>query len=112
MMGISALLVGLVSLLLPQLSIQILLWIGCSTLLIFWVPRWFPTSKPGEIRETLEAQTISAIPAGQTGRVLFEGNSWRARCADPQAAIAPNQKVYVVRREGTTLVVLPEDSVS
>jgi len=46
--------------------------------------------------------------AGKEGRVLYEGN-FLARCDDHNLAIAPNQKVYLVRREGTTLIVLPEN---
>jgi len=54
------------------------------------------------------AETLTEIPAGKEGRVLYEGNLW-ARCDDHNLAIAPNQKVYLVRREGTTLIVLPEN---
>ncbi|WP_439648944.1 NfeD family protein [Leptolyngbya ohadii] len=45
---------------------------------------------------------------GQTGRVIYEGNSWQARCEDEGMTIAPNQRVYVVDRRGTTLIVIPE----
>ncbi|NQZ63051.1 NfeD family protein, partial [Crocosphaera sp.] len=41
-------------------------------------------------------------------RVMYEGNSWQAICADPTMLISPHQKVYIVNRKGNTLVVLPE----
>jgi membrane protein implicated in regulation of membrane protease activity len=39
--------------------------------------------------------------------VLYEGSSWQARCRDEALAIAPQQKVKVIDREGTTLIVMP-----
>jgi membrane protein implicated in regulation of membrane protease activity len=38
--------------------------------------------------------------------VIYEGASWKARNEDDQGAIAPRQKVYVLRREGNTLIVV------
>lgn len=55
----------------------------------------------------MEATTLTEIKPGEVGRVLCEGYSWQARSEDQDQAIAPNQKVYVVRREGTTLFVIP-----
>ncbi|MEM8778980.1 MAG: NfeD family protein, partial [Cyanobacteria bacterium P01_G01_bin.49] len=49
---------------------------------------------------------------GKTGRVLYEGNSWSAICADEEMSIASHQKVYVVMRKGNTLIILPELSQS
>jgi membrane protein implicated in regulation of membrane protease activity len=40
--------------------------------------------------------------------VLYEGNSWAARCESSTAPIPTGQKVYVVGRKGTTLIVMPE----
>jgi membrane protein implicated in regulation of membrane protease activity len=54
-------------------------------------------------------ETLTEILPGQAGRVLYEGNSWRARCDDDKLSLAPGQKVYVVSREGTTLIVMPEN---
>lgn len=68
-----------------------------------------PHPKASKTLDAKEAQTMTEISAGQTGRVLYEGNSWRARCEDELEVIAPNQKVYVVRREGNTLIVVPRN---
>jgi membrane protein implicated in regulation of membrane protease activity len=109
LMGISALLVALLSYFLgPPLSIQVLIWLGLSTGFIFGSRRFLRKPKASILRDAIEGRVITEIPAGQTGRVLYEGNSWQARCEDPKLTIAPGQNVYIVRRQGTTLIVVPE----
>ena len=107
-MGISALLVALVALVVPQVSIQVALWLALSVILTLLMRRLVPIRKSRLIEDSKEAKTLTNILPGQTGRVIYEGNSWQARCDDPTLAIAPNEKVIVVDRQGTTLVVLPE----
>jgi len=110
MMGISAFVVALVSLIFPQLSLQVFLWLALSTALILLFRRFLPSPRRRtKIQDAIEAETLTEIAPGKEGRVIYEGNSWRARCEDRQLAIAPHQKVYVVRREGTTLIVLPDN---
>lgn len=108
MMGISALAVALVSLIVPHLGLQVFLWLALSTAFILLSRRFLPARRISKIQDATVAETLTEIPAGKEGRVLYEGNSWRAQCEDYNLAIAPNQRVYVVRREGTTLIVLPE----
>jgi membrane protein implicated in regulation of membrane protease activity len=110
MMGISAFVVALVSLIFPQLALQVFLWLALSTTLIVLSRRLLPSPRRlTKIQDALVAETLTEIAAGKEGRVLYEGNSWRARCEDHKLAIAPDQRVYVVRREGTTLIVMPEN---
>ena len=110
MLGVSALLVALLSLVVSKLWLQVVLWMGISTLLILLSRRFLPPPRrASKIPEATEGETLTEIPAGQVGRVLYEGNSWRARCEDQSRAIAPHQKVYVVGRQDTTLLVLPEE---
>ena len=109
MMGISAFVVALVSLIFPQLGLQVFLWLGLSTAFVLLSRRLPSPRRMTKIRDAIEAETLTEIAAGKEGRVIYEGNSWRARCEDHKMAIAPNQKVHVVRREGTTLIVLPEN---
>ena len=110
MMGISDLIVALVSVLIPQLSLQVILWLGLSTSFILLSRRFVPKAKKSRsIQDAVVAETLTAIAPGKEGRVIYEGNSWRARCEDKENAIAPYEKVYVVRREGTLLIVLPEN---
>lgn len=107
-MGISALIVAGFALAVPSFGIQVALWLVLSVILSFLLRRLFPYKMPRQIEDSKEAQTLTEIPAGETGRVRYEGNSWQARCDDEQLTIAPNQRVYVVGRRGTTLIVMPE----
>jgi membrane protein implicated in regulation of membrane protease activity len=107
-MGLSAFAVALVSLTGLNMSLQIGLWMVLSLVLTVLSRRLLPNRKVPTIEDAKEAQTLTEILPGQAGRVIYEGNSWRARCEDYQMAIAPNQKVLVVRREGNTLIVVPE----
>jgi membrane protein implicated in regulation of membrane protease activity len=109
-MGISALVVALVALTLPTtLSVQVVLWLLLSTAFVILSRRFLPHASASKNLDAKEAETLTEIPEGQTGRVLYEGNSWKARCEDETEAIAANQKVYVVRRKGTTLIVVPQN---
>lgn len=108
-MGISAIIVALLTPFVPHFGIQVTLWLVLSIILVMLVRRFMPTGKPKPIDDDKEATTLTEIPAGQTGRVLFEGNSWQARCGDQDLAIASNQAVYVIGRKGTTLIVMPEN---
>lgn len=109
MMGIAAILTAIAALAVPQLSLQVVIWLVASTLLVILSRRWVDRlqSSKHRVNDDREGETLTEIPQGGTGRVLFEGNSWRAQCADEQMAIAPQQKVYIVSRQGNTLFVLP-----
>ncbi|MBD2360379.1 NfeD family protein [Anabaena minutissima FACHB-250] len=110
MMGISALIVALLSQFGLALWMQVAAWLLLSTLLIVLSRRFFqPRRRKSKIQDAITAETLTEIPAGKTGRVLYEGNSWRALCDDEQLNVAAHQRVYVVRREGTTLIVMPEN---
>ena len=108
MMGVAALLVAIASLFVPQYTLLMVLWLILATVLTILSRRFFTPKREVAITgDDLEATAISGIPAGTTGRILYEGNSWRAKCADPTQDIAPNEPVYVVRKQGNTLIVLP-----
>lgn len=107
-LGISALLVALFVPLIPQFSLQVLLWLGLSTTFIVLARRFLPQKKVSRfLQDAAEAETLTEILPGKTGRVLYEGNSWQARCDDRQVTIAPHEQVYVIGRQGTTLIVMP-----
>lgn len=110
-MGISAFVVALVSLVFPQLGLQVVLWLVLSTTFVLLSRRFGPKRSRfnHKLQDAIVAETITEIASGKEGRVLYEGNSWRARCLDDTLSLVPHQKVYVVRREGTTLIVLPDD---
>lgn len=109
MMGISAILVAVVALAVPYWSFQIFLWLVLSISLILLSRRWLtPKRSISPLSDAHEGETLTEILPGKTGRVLYEGNSWRAKCEDEKITISAQQRVYVVRRQGNTLIVLPE----
>ncbi|MBW4662154.1 MAG: NfeD family protein [Drouetiella hepatica Uher 2000/2452] len=109
-MGLSAIAVALLTPVIPHLGLQVVLWLALSVLLNILLQRFLPKTRSRVIEDSKEAKTLTEILPGQTGRVIYEGNSWQARCEDEEIAIAPHQKVYVVRRQGTTLIVMPEQA--
>ena len=110
MLGVGAFLVAVVSLIVPQFTLQVGLWLIFSTALIILSRRFFtPKRSVLSFGDDQEGKTLTEILPGETGRVLYEGNSWQAKCADDLLRITPNEKVYVVRREGNTLIVLPHE---
>jgi len=90
-------------------SIEVLYWMGISLALIIWVRPGLIERKKFVIPNATEAKTITEILPGKTGRVIYEGSYWKACCADKKVAIAANQKVSVLRREGNTLIIAPEN---
>lgn len=111
MMGISALVVALLSGVLG-VWLQVVVWLLLSTALVVISRRFvkLPHRSKLKIRDATTGETLTEIPAGKTGRVLYEGNSWRARCED-NITIAANERVYITRREGTILIIIPEEGV-
>ncbi|QUS59885.1 NfeD family protein [Synechocystis sp. PCC 7339] len=111
-MGLSAVATAGVALLVPgSFALQSLCWLGLSVLSIILLRRFLPHPRQKSIlRDAVEGQCLMAILPGETGRVLYEGNSWRAECQDPDVAIAIDEKVYVVGRSGNTLLVYPANA--
>lgn len=110
-MGLAALLVSLVALILPIPALQILAWMVISAMLAVASRRFIPKDSH-QLKESSEGVTLTEIPAGETGRVQYEGGSWKAKCDNPQIAIEAQQKVIILRRQGTTLIVVPENWLS
>lgn len=92
----------------PDWNWQITYWMGLSAVSVIWLRPMFLKSKKSNIRDATEAKTITDILVGKTGKVLYEGTIWQARCNDKTIAIASDQTVYVLSREGNTLIVAPE----
>ena len=107
-LGIAALFVAAIALIFPIPALLIFAWMLISGLLVFLSRRLIPKDSH-QLKDSTEGLTLTEIPAGESGRVQYEGNSWKARCDDPHIAIASQQKVIVLRRQGTTLIVVPEN---
>ncbi len=106
-LGVSAFAVALLSLIIPNPNLQIVLWMILSGLALWALKRFIPNRTAPSLREATEARTTTLIAPGQIGRVIYEGNSWQARCEDGSVAIGPNEEVFVVSRKGNTLIVIP-----
>jgi len=107
-LGLSAFLVALISVVLPQFGLQVALWMVFSIVFVLLVRRFIkPSRRPQQSLDATEATTLTEILPGKLGRVLYEGNSWQAICDDEMVTIAPDQPVYVTGRRGTTLLVMP-----
>lgn len=120
-MGVSALLLSLllegISIMLAfdwkyimydDFSLQIIFWMGLSLSSVIWIRPAFIPRKQYTVPITTEAKALTEILPGETGRVLYEGSFWQARCVEESGAIAANQKVYILRCEGNTLIVASE----
>jgi membrane protein implicated in regulation of membrane protease activity len=92
-----------------QFENQIGYWIGVSITFIIWIRPVLIKRKKFVIQSSQEGTTITEILPGKKGRVLYEGSSWQAACVNAEDAIAAEQKVYILRREGNTLIVASED---
>ncbi|MDG2989446.1 NfeD family protein [Candidatus Synechococcus calcipolaris G9] len=110
MLGLSAFVIAFVSLLIPYFPLQVVLWLILAVMLIYVGRRFMPRRGDRLLQDAVEAETLTAIAPGGHGRVLYEGNSWQARCDDPYLEIPQSKKVFVLRREGTTLIIMPEDA--
>lgn len=91
-----------------DVGVQIVYWMGVSMAFIIWIRPMFHRRKSGQIEPEIEALTLTEILPGKVGRVLYEGTSWQARLEKYSSAIQPNEKVYVLRCEGNTLVVVSD----
>lgn len=111
-LGISALVVAFASFLIPSFAPQVVLWILLSIVVVFLVRRYQPKRIAPVLKDAAEAETLTQILPGEVGRVLYEGVSWQARCDNPHLAIAAHQRVIVIGRQGTTLIVMPEDTLT
>lgn len=109
-LGISAFVVAFMALVVPIFSLQIVAWVALSLVFIVLLRRFMPTRTPSILQESTEARTLTAIAPGQAGRVIYEGNSWQARCDDETITIGADQPVVVVSRKGNTLYVIPESA--
>lgn len=107
-MGIAAILVGGISAVLPFPNLLIALWVVFSLFGVILSRRFLtPKRKIKDLGDDREGATLTAILPGKTGRVLYEGNSWQAKCVDENTTILQDEAVYIVEKQGNTLIVLP-----
>jgi membrane protein implicated in regulation of membrane protease activity len=106
-LGVAAFIMAALATILPAwLGLQVAIWL-CFTGILAWMGyRFMPKRSPLDFNHT-EAKALTEILPDRSGRVLYEGVSWRARCGDGVSSIEPEQQLHVIGREGTTLIVVP-----
>ncbi len=111
-LGACALVIAVLAPVLPFFALQLVLWLGLSGVSLVLVRRYSrqPADALEAIADDTEGKTLTEILPGQPGRVLYEGNSWRALCADKTLSIPPDCPVRVAGRKGNTLLVAPIES--
>ncbi|WP_017324282.1 NfeD family protein [Synechococcus sp. PCC 7336] len=108
--GVGALLAALVSLVFP-LAVQWLVWFWVTVILIFLSRRCVP-QQSFDLEESREARSLTEIPAGKKGRVRYSGSIWNAKCEVEDLTIPAGLDLYVIERQGNTLIVMPEHFVN
>jgi membrane protein implicated in regulation of membrane protease activity len=107
-MGLSAIIIAGLALIIPYNNVLIILWMIISVFLLIMTKKFImPKKKDPILEEAKEGITVTVIKAGKTGQVMYEGNLWSAICEDENIEILPDEKVYIVTRNGNTLSVLP-----
>ncbi|MEM6447496.1 MAG: NfeD family protein [Cyanobacteria bacterium J06642_2] len=103
--GLAALVAAGLAFIAPPI-VQMLAWVVLSGTFVWWGRRLVPKTA-SILEESREARSQSAIPAGEKGRVFYEGSIWNAKCSVEGLDIPANRELYVVERRGNTLLVLP-----
>lgn len=104
--GLAALITSIAALHVPSVAVQLLIWSLLSVSLAV-VMRGMVPRESAELQASYEAEVSDAIPPGGAGEVAYQGSLWKARCQVSDVAIATGQAVYVVGRQGNTLIVMP-----
>lgn len=105
-LGIAAIITAIAALRVPSPLAQMVLW-GVLSFTLASLMRSLMPKEAKTLAHDTEAWVRTTIPANGMGRVIYEGTLWQARCQLPDVAIAPQQQVYVVGRQGNTLFVIP-----
>lgn len=108
-LGFAAVITAIVAITIPTFGVQLFVWaiLSFSLAIVFrgLVPRQAQSLQPSQ-----EGKVITHIPPRGEGEVSYEGTYWQARCQISDMAIAVGTTVYVVGRQGNTLIVLPGES--
>lgn len=108
-LGACALAVAVLAPILPSFTLQLILWFVLSGAALASLrlvgKRLYVDSQ--EIAGDTEGEALTEIIPGRPGRVLYEGNSWRALCTDKTEGIPAGCRVRIAGRKGNTLMVTP-----
>lgn len=108
--GLAALVTSVAALFLP-VGFQVAVFVGLAITFVIWGRKLVPRDSPA-LEESRDARALEAIPAGRKGRVRYAGSNWNARCIHDTVSITADQELYVVERQGNTLLVMPAKMLS
>lgn len=106
---LNALLVALIPGLSGRIPVQLLIWAASSGLALAFLRRIFSRAFRGTLLDSDSrfvgetAEVAETIGPEAPGRVRFEGTTWTAVSYDE--TIEPGEKVSVIEKQGTTLIV-------
>ncbi len=110
-LGVAAMITGVAAFTVRDFGLQLLLW-GVLSICLSAVLRAFVPRESRDLRPPSKAEVSISIPAGGEGEVTYEGTFWSARCQVSDVAIAAGSRVFVLGRQGNTLIVMPETPTS
>jgi Membrane protein implicated in regulation of membrane protease activity len=105
--GFMAFVIALLSMFVPQVEIQVVVWILLSVFTIWYSRRFMPKDQI-LLMEAQEGKTLTEVKSGKAGRVRFEGQSWRAICDIQNLEIPAGAEVIIMEKRGNTLVIVPK----
>ncbi|MEO0489208.1 MAG: NfeD family protein [Cyanobacteria bacterium J06635_15] len=97
---------SIISLSMPVLSQQFLVWGLLSIAIALLLRNFVPNPSPA-LKHDATAQVATSILPQEMGKVLYEGALWNARCQISDVYLAEGDTVSVVARQGNTLIVTP-----
>jgi membrane protein implicated in regulation of membrane protease activity len=104
--GLAALITAVLALTVPSIAIQLIVW-SILSLALAVVLRGLVSNQPKPSQWQTEAEVTMMIPEGRVGEVAYEGTLWKAKCDIANLQVAEGELVYVVGRQGNTLIVMP-----
>lgn len=105
-LGFASLITALVAITISLFTSQLIIF-GILSAAFTLILRGLLPQESKELGPAKYARVYQEIPPGGIGRVHYEGAIWHARCARSDVAIAPQTRVAIVERQGTTLIVRP-----
>lgn len=105
-MGGAGVCTAAVSLRVPVLSQQFLVW-GILSIAIALSLRTFVPKESPALDHDITARVSTPIAPQGIGKVFYEGALWNARCQMSDVYLSAGDAVSVVARQGNTLIVTP-----
>lgn len=114
-LGFAALITAIAAISVPNFGAQMFIW-GLLSVCLAIIFRGLVPRSARELQPSTEGRVSQTIPVGGEGEVFYDGTYWRAQGQPSDLMLPEGTKVYILRREGNTLTVMPiappENSIS